>query len=271
MPLAPFFLSFSAFASPQYTIGVGLGQRNIERAEGSIEDYLEERKYTDMVAGIEDSVDLEGVTLPYFALEGGYRAQRLRNVEYRFAVNWSSSLFGSEEDAEEVPIMYEGADLGDASVAWEYFLNFYGSIGSGVETSVCRWGRRTFSLEGSVAALAGISYLDAQANLSFDVTKMAIYDTLGSQFVEDEFGIAGRTEAEARVKGVGYFFQPVFRPSMHFAKMELHGDIGYRWETVPVTVQEHSSGLSEQDIETKANFNGSGVVMGFLLEYHFGR
>lgn len=260
--------------SEAHSLDISLAKRELQQAEPGIENYLDDQGYTENMPDITDSVDFKGTFLPYLSLQFGYdsRAHFLPHdaLSYLFSLNWTSSLlFGEQSDSDSLPIVYENTDFGDVATDWTYLLHFYGSLGTGVSYAPWIFQDGLFRFEANLVVLAGFSYLDARVDVGFDLSDNYVYKALGPEYVATRFGVAEETDASVMILGFGAFFHPLFQPTLSFGPFALHGDIGYRLESIPAQVIERLDGLENTKDVSKAQFNGSGKTFGLGVSYTF--
>ncbi len=268
------FLLPSVSQAADVTPSIGIGKRDISAIEPSIEKYLDQRGYTEQVPDINDSVDLEGYWLPFFTADLQITRRRpllfpRDRLVYSVDISYTSSLFGEEEDSENVPIVYEGTDIGDAKISWEYTLPFYGSLGGSVAYAPLSLQWKFVRLSAAVTGGAGVSYTHVNADLTFNITDNVFYEVMGQQMIAEEFGIAPITKVNADAKGFGGYGVVGINPSVSIWRVEVQGELGYRWEGIRAHVVETTKSLDETVTQTDTSLNASGMTMQASIGFRF--
>lgn len=270
--LSTFF--YGSYAQAQeWSFGAGIGRRNIEEVEENIQNYIQKRKYTKEVSGLEETIHIDGTKIPYFFLDLSYVPKNplmpRGTMEHQIQLDWISSFFTEEKDEETISLQYQGQDFGEAQGEWKYKINWYTSIMYGPEYTPLESRKGKMSVKGSFTLRGGLSYIDADVSLGLSLKENIFYTAMDPQFIAKELGIAEQTTLTAHVFGVGYFFHPECTPSIQLGRVEIQGHFGYRAEIIPVTVEEKLKSARVTKEKAKGKLDLSGETLSLEVKYHF--
>jgi len=267
-------LSYGSYAQAQeWDLGLGIGNRALEEVEDGIQSYVQRRGYTEKISGLEETIDVDGVQVPYLFLNIGYVPRKPRmpvgTMVHQLQLDWMSSFFTEEKDEETISLSYQGQDFGDAEGEWKYKINWYTSLMYGPKYTPLFSRKGNTRISGSFALRGGLSYIDADVFLSLSLKENVFYMAMDPQVLEQEFGIAEETKMTAHVSGFGYFFHPEFTPSIQIGRIELEGHFGYRAELIHVRIEEKLESVDVQKEKAQGKLDLSGETIGIEIKYHF--
>ena len=255
-------------------VGLGTGSRDISALEGSVEEYLEKRAYSQQIPGLNDAINFEGMRIPYVLLTAVYRLRKpllpIGTTEHLVELDWTSSLFGVKTDHSKLEINYAGVDLGNVDTYWSYKIDTYLSLGLGTHYTPLTLHYEGIKLRGGFILQGGFSYVNGSASLELSLTNNEVYRKLDPDMVADSFGIAENSIIDARFYGLGYFFQPTVTISLDIEeRVTLETNWGYRAESIPVDVTETQTSIDTTIRKAKGVLDLSGETVSFRIEYHF--
>ncbi len=274
------FLSMLVYSpslqAQEISVAVGVAKRNLATVEESVGEYIQERGYTEEVTGLEESIQLDGIRVPYFFLEIGYAPRRTLmpegTIEHQIEMDWISSFLGEDTDAGIVNLSYNGMEIGNAYGIWTYKINSYTSLTYGVEyipLNIPLSIREDLFFKGAFALRGGISYINADVNMNLSLADNKFYSLMDPSFAKEELGIAEETTLEAEIHGFGRFIHPVFTPSLQKDNFEMQLQIGVRKEIIPITIDEHLESIHVKKEKGEGELNLSGKTVGIEVKYHF--
>lgn len=265
--------TFASSAGSQ--LALGIGTRDISAAEQGIEDYLKKRGYNE-IPGIEKSVDLEGYTIPFVYTQISISPRRHpflfhdHSLFYFQTEFMSSSFFGEEKDGYKIPLDYEGVDLGDADVDWEYSVPLYTSFALGTQYAPFALSWKDFVLEPGVSFHGGFSSLIARVDLGVDLRNTLLED-LDEDILAENYRVSLQNTIHSDIHGWGMFVEPKVVVPFFYRRFFLQGGFGYRFERIHISVKEKQDFGIEQ-VETykgNATFSGNGIVFQGSFGYRF--